>query len=143
MTTEKKRLLKVRKQISKRRPAFEAFESWRFKKVKPRWRRPRGIDNKMRTNEKGWPRSANIGWGGPSLVRGLHPSGLKEVIVFNVDDVKILDVNEQVARIGRTVGRKKRELILEEANKLGIKVLNPGEKQSESSDFEELEDEKK
>ena len=142
MTADKKRLLKVRRQISKRRPAFEAFESWRYKRVKPRWRRPRGIDNKMRTNEKGWPRSADIGWGGPSIVKVLHSSGLKEVIVFNAEDIKTLNVKEQVARIGRTVGKKKRELILEEANKLGIKVLNPGEKQAESSDFEELEEEK-
>ena len=143
MITNKKRLLKLRKTLNKKRPVFEAFESWRYKRVKPRWRRPRGIDNKMRTNEKGWPRSPNIGWGGPSAVRGLHSSGLEEVMVFNVDDLKILNITEQVARIGGTVGGKKKALILEEAGKLGIKILNSGEKKGESSDFEELEDEQK
>ncbi|HHL41650.1 MAG TPA: 50S ribosomal protein L32e, partial [Candidatus Bathyarchaeota archaeon] len=46
---EKKRLLKVRKNISKKRPHFKRFESWRFVRIKDQWRKPRGIDNKMRT----------------------------------------------------------------------------------------------
>ena len=140
--TEKRRLLKVRKKLSQHRPKFYAFESWRFVKIKLRWRKPRGIDNKMRTNEKGWPRVANIGWGGPAMVRGLHPSGKKEVLINNVDELRSVDVETQVARIGGTVGGKKRTIILEEAEKLGVKILNIGTK-PKSSDFEKLEEEKK
>ena len=95
--TEKRRLLKVRKKLNQSRPKFHAFESWRFVKIKPRWRKPRGIDNKMRTNEKGWPKVANIGWGGPSAVRGLHPSGKEEVLIQNANDLTAVDKENQVA----------------------------------------------
>jgi large subunit ribosomal protein L32e len=140
--TEKRRLLKVRKKLNQNRPKFNAFESWRFVKVKLRWRRPRGIDNKMRTNEKGWPKVANIGWGGPATVRGLHPTGKEEVLINNVNDLKTINNDTQVARISRTVGGKKRTQILEEAEKLGVKILNAGTK-PKPSDFEKLEEEKK
>jgi large subunit ribosomal protein L32e len=120
---------------------FHAFESWRFVKIKPRWRKPRGIDNKMRTNEKGWPKVANIGWGGPAAVRGLHPSGKEEVLISTVKDLKTINIDTQVARITRTVGGKKRSMILEEAEKLGVKILNTRTK-PKPSDFEKLEEEK-
>src|SRR5512143_1502945 len=122
--TVKRRLLKVRKRLNQSRPKFHAFESWRYIKVKPRWRKPRGIDNKMRTNEKGWPRVANIGWGGPASVRGLHPSGKEEILINNVNELKAVDKETQVARVSGTVGGKKRAQIVEEAVKLGVKILN-------------------
>jgi len=138
--TEKRRLLKVRRRLNQSRPKFLAFESWRFVKIKLRWRKPRGIDNKMRTNERGWPKVANIGWGGPAAVRGLHPTGKEEVLISNINDLKTINVETQVARIRRTVGRKKRTLILEEAEKLGIKILNTRAK-PKPSDFEKLKEE--
>ena len=58
---EKKRLLKVRARISKKRPHFKRFESWRFVRIKDQWRKPRGIDNKMRTELQGWPKSVKSG----------------------------------------------------------------------------------
>jgi len=139
--TEKRRLLKVRRRLNQSRPKFYAFESWRYVKIKPRWRKPRGIDNKMRTNEKGWPKVANIGWGGPAAVRGLHPSGKEEVLISTVKDLKAINIETQVARITGTVGGKKRAMILEEAEKLGVKILNTRAK-PKSSDFEKLEEEK-
>jgi large subunit ribosomal protein L32e len=140
--TEKTRLLRVRKRIDKKRPDFLAFESWRYKRIRPRWRKPTGIDNKMRTNEKGWPKSANVGWGGPLAVRGLHPSGKEEVTVHNVADLSKVNSETQVARISGKVGKRKRDLILEEADKRGIKVLNRGSEKI-SSDFDKLEDKEK
>jgi large subunit ribosomal protein L32e len=139
--TEKKRLLRVRKIRSQNRPKFYAFESWRFIKIKERWRRPRGIDNKMRTNEKGWPKVANIGWGGPKKVRGLHPSGKIEILIYQVTDLNDINPETHVARIGGKVGGKKRVSIIEEARKRGVLIVNPGESE-EKSDFEKLEDEK-
>jgi len=139
--TVKRRLLKVRKRLNQSRPKFHAFESWRFIKIKPRWRKPRGIDNKMRTNERGWPKVANIGWGGPAAVRGLHPSGKEEILIATINDLKAVKPETQVARISRTVGGKKRAMILEEAQKLGVKILNTRAK-PKPSDFEKLEEEK-
>jgi len=139
---EKTRLLKIRKQMAKKRPEFQAPESWRYRRIRQRWRKPTGIDNKMRTNEKGWPRSANVGWGGPQAIRGLHPSGREEIIVNNIADLYKVDSKTQVARLSGRIGKRKRALILEEADKHGIRVLNRGSEKM-SADFEKLEDEEK
>lgn len=137
MSDEKQRLMKLRKKISKKRPHFKRFESWRFVRIKDQWRKPRGIDNKMRTEEQGWPKSVKAGYGGPAAVRGLHPSGKEEVMVWNRADVDGVDAETQVARIGGSVGGRKREAILEKAEELNIRILNPGRKGPED-EFKEL-----
>jgi len=137
---EKKRLLKIRSRINKKRPHFKRFESWRFVRIKDQWRKPRGIDNKMRTELQGWPKSVKIGYRGPAAVRGLHSSGMEEVMVWNTKDLEKVDTETQVARIGGTVGGRKKETMLEKAEELKIKILNPGVTEPED-DFEDLDDE--
>ena len=138
--TEKKRLLKIRSRINKKRPHFKRFESWRFVRIKDQWRKPRGIDNKMRTELQGWPKSVKIGYRGPAAVRGLHSSGMEEVMVWNTKDLEKVDPETQVARIGGTVGGRKKETMLEKAEELKIRILNPGVMEPED-DFEDLDDE--
>lgn len=134
---EKRRLMRLRKQMSQKRPHFRRFEEWRLVRIKDRWRRPKGIDNKMRQKRKGWPRTVNTGYRSPKAVRNLHPSGKEEVPVFNVGDLTIVDPETQVARIGGTVGRRKRRLILKEALELGIRILNPGSVELEEEEVSE------
>ena len=138
--TEKKRLLKIRSRINKKRPHFKRYESWRFVRIKDQWRKPRGIDNKMRTELQGWPKSVKIGYRGPAAVRGLHASGMEEVMVWNTKDLEKVDPETQVARIGGTVGGRKKETMLEKAKELKIRILNPGVTEPED-DFEDLDDE--
>ncbi len=94
--------------------------------MKPSWRRPKGIDSKMRLKKGGRPASVNIGYGSPRQVRGLHPTGLQEVAVSNEEELEKIDRERQVARIAHTVGAKKRSAIIERARELNIHVLNPG-----------------
>jgi len=138
--SEKKRLLKTREKITKKRPHFKRFESWRFVRIKDQWRKPRGIDNHMRTELQGWPKSVKVGYRGPTKVRGLHSSGKEEVMVWNTKDLEKVDPETQVARIGGTVGGRKREAMIEKAAELKLRILNPGIVKSED-DFEELDDE--
>ncbi len=133
---ERKRLMRVKKNISKKRPKFSKFESWRLVRVKDYWRKPTGIDNKMRQKRKGWPKSVKVGYRSPRAVRGLHPSGMEEVAVFNVGDLTIVDPETQVARIGGSVGARKRSAIVSEAENLGIRILNRGEIQLDEEEKE-------
>jgi len=66
----------------------------------------------------------DIGFRGPVEVRGLHPSGFEEVLVYNVDGLENIDPKKQAVRIGGTVGMKKRTAIEDRADELGIRVLN-------------------
>ncbi|MGN6622713.1 MAG: eL32 family ribosomal protein, partial [Candidatus Nitrosocosmicus sp.] len=70
-----KDLLERRKKISDRRPKFKRQESWRYDRLAVNWRKPDGIDNKMRKQYSGYPSLVKIGYGGPKVSRGLHPSG--------------------------------------------------------------------
>jgi large subunit ribosomal protein L32e len=94
----------------------------------------------MRTEEKGWPKSVKVGYRGPVSVRGFHPSGYQEAMVWNIAEIEKLDPKIHVARIGGSVGRRKREAITTRALELNIRVLNPLIEQLEGN-FEELEDE--
>jgi hypothetical protein len=79
----------------------------------------------MRLKVKGWPKSVNVGYGGPRVARGLHPSGYEEVIVHNPDEAVNVDPEKQAIRIAHTVGTRKRIRITSIAKERGIRVLNP------------------
>ncbi len=129
MTEEKKQspsrsALRVRARARNKKPKFVRAESWRFDRFSVSWRKPRGLDNKIRRKIKGWPPGPSTGYKGPKVARYLHPSGYKEVIVYNVADLSQIDPNTEAARIAHTVGKRKRALIIEEAQKLDLKILN-------------------
>jgi len=125
LSAEIARLLKLRVRLDLKRPDFARCESWRLVRVKENWRAPMSHSNKMRLEVKGWPARVKSGYGTPKAVRNLHPSGFKEVLVYNPEDIEKLDPATQAARIAHTVGRKKRLAILEKARELHIRVLNP------------------
>lgn len=120
-----KELVAKRAQVSENRPAFVRQESWRYVRIHPEWRKPKGVDNKVRRQDKGWPALVRVGFRGPVAARGLHPSGHYEKVVHRPTDLEGLVPGRDVARMGRTVGAKKRGLILERATELGIRVVNP------------------
>jgi len=125
MTDDKERLLKKRKEINARRPNFVRQESWRYKRVKKSWRKPKGIDNKMKEKRKGYPHMVSIGYRGPKAVRGLHPSGYQVVHVANIYELEEIDKKTEAVMIKHTVGARKRQMILDNAADLGLKILNP------------------
>lgn len=119
-----KEQLKLREKINKSRPAFKRQEWFRYVKLGDSWRRPRGLHSKMRRGYKYRPNLVSTGYRGPKAVRGLHPSGFQEVMVFRVEDLEGVDPKKQAARIGHSVGSKKREAIEKVADEKGIRVLN-------------------
>jgi large subunit ribosomal protein L32e len=147
-TTSAEKALEVRERVKKSKPKFVRQESWRFKRLKESWRRPRGVDNKMRRKIKGWPPTVNTGYRGPKVSRGLHPSGYKEVLVYNINELKEIDPETQAIKIAHVVGKRKRTMILVEAKKKKIVILNPKEvteiaKKEEKEKSEEVEEEEK
>ena len=116
--------LKARKRAKKKKPDFVRPESWRYIKLKESWRRPRGLDHKMRRKIKGWPPTVSVGYKGPKVARGLHPSGYKEVLVHNAKEISNIDPKTEAARIAHTVGKKKRVQIIAEAKKKKVFILN-------------------
>lgn len=123
---ETKELLDKRKERSDKQPDFNRGEWFRYKRLKTKWRRPRAVTNKMRKNLKYRAPKVRVGFGKPSGVRGYHPSGFVEVLVHTVNELEMIDSKLQAARIGSTVGTRKRREIIRAADAKGIRVLNRG-----------------
>jgi large subunit ribosomal protein L32e len=110
----------------KRKPKFLRQNWITFKSLrKVKWRKTRGIHSKMFRGEKGKARMPRIGYSMPRSVSGLHPCGLREVLVSNVAEMKRLDAKKDAARISSMVGRKKRLAMIEAAKEIKVKILNP------------------
>ena len=124
ITKELKAKLQIRRQIKKRTPEFLREEWFRYKRISKNWRHPDGITSKMRINLKYRPSKVRIGFRGPQETRGLHSSGFEEVIVYNVSDLEGINPKTQAARIGGSVGTKKRINIEKKAEELDIRLLN-------------------
>ncbi|WGI17218.1 50S ribosomal protein L32e [Methanonatronarchaeum sp. AMET-Sl] len=105
---------------------FRRQESQKRKRVKNKWRRPKGIQSKQRKEIKGKPPLPKVGRKKPEEERGIHPSGYREVLVHNTADLEKINENE-AARIGGSVGNRKREAIQQKAREKDIKILNPTE----------------
>jgi large subunit ribosomal protein L32e len=123
---EVKNKLRLKHRRKKQQPKFKRQEWFRYKRLGESWRKPKGLHSKMRKHKGYRPNVVRVGYGSPKLVRGLHPSGFREVMVYNVNDLEGIDPNTEAVRIGHSVGTKKRIELEKKAEELGIRVLNKG-----------------
>merc|ERR1712110_833350 len=96
-------------------------------KLKRNWRRPKGIDNRVRRKFKGMYKMPNIGYGSNSATRHILPSGFKKVLVHNLKELEVLMMQNKTycAEIARGVSSKNRKTLIERAAQLAIRVTNP------------------
>ena len=135
------RLFRVAQAKKKRKPRFRHEQAHRWIRISDRWRKVRGIDSATREKRKGRIVMVSAGYRSPKSVRGLHPSGYEEAMVYRPADLDGLNPEIHAIRIASTVGLKKRQDILDKAEMDEFKVLNPGapEAVEEEDLFEELE----
>ena len=93
------------------------------KKKWQKWRKPRGIDIYFKREDGLVPGKGYRTW---KKIRFVHPSGYKEKLVKNIQEMQNLESKKEkvAARISRTVGKKKKAKILQKADELKILVLN-------------------
>ena len=122
---EMKAALALRAAQKKKTPSFRRTEWFRSKRLsRSGWRAPHGMDNKQRRNYKYRGSLVRIGHGKVAAARFLHPSGFREVMVHNTNDLEAIDPETEAARVGASVGGRKREHIYARADELGVRVLN-------------------
>ena len=120
-----KAALALRAEQKKKTPSFRRTEWFRYKRLsRSGWRAPHGMDSKQRRNYKYRSALVRGGHGKVAAARGLHPSGFRERMVQNTLDLESIDPETEAARVGRSVGGRKREQIYSRADELGIRVLN-------------------
>lgn len=109
----------------RKKPKFLRQSSIAYKRLGKKWRKPRGEHSKLRRLEKGKGKVPSPSYGAPKELRYLHPSGLNEVLVFNIRDLEKINSVKDAAKIARTVGNKKRKEIIKKAEEMKIRILNP------------------
>ena len=92
----------------------------------------------MRLGMRGWPRIVKVGYKRSRKGRGLHPSGLEEVLVRRPADLEGINAKTQIVRISHTVGERNRIAIMDRAQTLELTVANPKTKKPEPTPTSEL-----
>lgn len=105
---------------------FNRFHSDRYHRVKKSWRKPRGIDNRVRRKLRGAIKMPGKRYMNDEIVRHILPNGFKKVMVSNVKDLEALIGQNRFycAEIKHAVGARKRIEIVNRASELDILVLN-------------------
>jgi large subunit ribosomal protein L32e len=121
---KKEKLLQIRRHLKKKKPKFIRQDAHKKAKLYNVWRRPKGIDSKMRLGLRGYRRPVEIGWGSPKEVKHLHKSGLEQVMVHNPEELGKVDAKKQGVVIAGAVGTRNRVAIVREAMQKNITILN-------------------
>ena len=123
MASEIRKLIKAREAKKPNRFIRQCLRS--KVKLADSWRRPRGLHSKQRKDYRAKGAHPEAGFGSPKAVRGFHPSGYREELVFTPSELIGVDPATTAVRIGGSVGGAKRSVIQNKAAELGIKILNP------------------
>ncbi|KAJ4729082.1 60S ribosomal protein L32-1 [Melia azedarach] len=115
-----------KKIVKKRAKKFKRPQSDRKISVKENWRRPKGIDSRVRRKFKGCTLMPNIGYGSDKKTRHYLPNGFKKFVVHNVNELELLMMHNRTycAEIAHNVSTKKRKEIVERAAQLDVVVTN-------------------
>ncbi|CEL97423.1 unnamed protein product [Vitrella brassicaformis CCMP3155] len=118
--------------VKKRTKRFIRFQSDRFMRVPDHWRKPKGIDCRVRRRFRGSVVMPNIGYGSNKKTRHMMPDGFYKFTVSNVAELEMLMMHNRkyVAEIAHNVSSRKRKAIIDRADKLNIKVTNRNAKMS-------------
>ncbi|CAM9588596.1 unnamed protein product [Chrysoparadoxa australica] len=113
--------------VKKRTKKFARHQSDRFMRIQnSSWRRPKGIDGRVRRKFKGAIPMPNVGYGSNKKTRNLLPSGFYKFLVHNVKELDLLLMHNRkyAAEIAHDVSARKRKEIVERAAQLHVRVTN-------------------
>jgi large subunit ribosomal protein L32e len=116
--------LTQRKQIKAKKPVFLAQDTHKKTRIRPRWKRPRGLQSKVRLHKRGYRRSVSTGWRSPKAVRGLSPEGLVPIRIETLAHLEGLDPKTHGALISGRVSIKTKKILYDAARERKITILN-------------------
>ncbi|GMI26502.1 hypothetical protein TeGR_g6962 [Tetraparma gracilis] len=120
--------------VKKRTKKFMRHQSdqvtWmrRLSGSKGSWRKPHGIDSRIRRKFKGTIPHPSVGYGSDRKTRNVMPNGFKKVLVNNVAELEMLLMHNRryCGEVAHAVSSKGRKAIVERAEQLGVRLTNGG-----------------
>jgi len=115
-------LLKIRNERKANKPDFIRQEINKRKRLKLKWRNPKGMHSKLRRKFRGKRKMPSIGYGSPKKFKGTTNEGKKKVLIHNLMELNKLKVGE-VIELAK-LGSKKRLEILKKIREKKFKITN-------------------
>lgn len=116
--------IELRNERKKKKPHFRNHNSHKIKRATNAYRRPKGIQNKMRLHHRGYSRVISVGYRSPVDSHGLTREGLVPVLVHHVNDLEGLESGKHGVVLGSGLGQRKRVQLAEEAAKQKLTIVN-------------------
>jgi large subunit ribosomal protein L32e len=112
--------------VKKHPQKFKRHQSDRYKRLSTEWRKPKGIDNRVRRRFRGVQKMPKIGYGSNKKTRYMMKNGMFKIRIHNVRDLETMMMhnNTYACQVAKGVSVKKRKLIVERAAQLAIKLTN-------------------
>lgn len=111
----------------KKHPKFKVpnYGAKHRKGVPARWRKQRGVDNKLRIDKQGYGSTPKIGYKNPAEIRFARKDGTFEVLVHNEAELLAMQKDERhVAVLAHGLSTRKKSLLQKLAGSKGIRVIN-------------------
>lgn len=112
--------------VKKRTKRFIRHKSDQYGRLKPSWRKPRGIDNPVRRRFRGNRPMPKIGYGSSKTTRHLMPNGMKRFVIRNVKELELLLMHNSThaAEVAHNVSARQRIAIVNRARELNVTLTN-------------------
>mmetsp|Transcript_31363 Transcript_31363/g.48671 ORF Transcript_31363/g.48671 Transcript_31363/m.48671 type:complete len:137 (+) Transcript_31363:43-453(+) len=118
--------LRRKKIIKKRTAKFTRFECEDFKGMKNHWRKPRGIDNRMRRKFRGNKPMVSVGYGSDNKTKFVLPAGFKKFLIKCPKDLEILLMNNRtfIGELAHSLSARTKAAIVRRAAELNVRLTN-------------------
>lgn len=123
-----------RKIVKKRTKKFHRFQKSTLNKTKGNffirmrtgWRKPKGIDNRVRRKFQGTTLMPKIGYGSAKKTKHMLPNGFYKFVVQQASDLDMLLMHNTkfAVEVQHNVSARKRKEICEKAAQFGLFVTN-------------------
>ncbi|CDW77679.1 ribosomal protein 49 [Stylonychia lemnae] len=102
------------------------FQSDKYYRVGASWRKPHGIDSRIRRKYRGNQMMPGVGQASNRKTRHLLPNGFKKLLIRSPKDIELLLMNNRTycAEIANTISGKNRKAIVQRAKELNVRLTN-------------------